>query len=125
MNWETLYCPHRDWRCYGKPFTAGLLVKNGSSRGEPQARCNACGGSVTLSYGTAYYGLETDRALFEMAVRALAEGNALRATARIVQVHKTPCGRTRSRVGPADKAGRCTRRAIHRSTQRADATTDT
>jgi hypothetical protein len=26
---------------------------------------------VTLSYGTAYYGLETDRALFEMAVRAL------------------------------------------------------
>jgi len=42
-------------------LTAGLLVKNGSSRGEPQARCNACGGSVTLSYGTAYYGLETDR----------------------------------------------------------------
>jgi hypothetical protein len=29
-----------------------------------------------------------DRALFEMAVRALAEGNALRATARIVQVEK-------------------------------------
>ena len=88
MNWETLYCPHRDCRCYGQPFTAGLLVKNGSSRGEPQARCNACVGSVTLSYGTAYYGLETDRALFEMAVRALAEGNALRATARIVQVDK-------------------------------------
>ena len=88
MNWETLYCPHRDCQYYGQPFTAGLLVKNGSSRGEPQARCNACGGSVTLSYGTAYYGLETDRALFEMAMRALAEGNALRATARIVQVDK-------------------------------------
>jgi IS1 family transposase len=43
---------------------------------------------VTLSYGTAYYGVETDPALFEMAVRALAEGNALRATARIVQVDK-------------------------------------
>ena len=43
---------------------------------------------MTWSYGTAYYGLETDRALFEMAVRALAEGNALRATARIVQVDK-------------------------------------
>jgi len=41
-----------------------------------------------LSYGTAYYGLQTDQALFEMAVRALAEGNALRATARIVQVDK-------------------------------------
>jgi hypothetical protein len=43
---------------------------------------------VTLSYGTAYYGLETDRALFEMAVRALAEGKALRATARLGQVDK-------------------------------------
>jgi IS1 family transposase/transposase-like protein len=92
VNWETLYCPHRDCRCYGKPFTAGLLVKHGSSRGEPQARCNACGGSVTLSYGTASYGLETDRALCEMAVRAWAEGKALRATARIVQVdQETVC----------------------------------
>src|SRR6266704_1427416 len=73
---------------YGQPCTAGLLVKNGSSCGEPQAHCNACGGSVALSYGTAYYRLKADRALFEMAVRALAEGNALRATARIVQVDK-------------------------------------
>ena len=88
MNWETLYCPHRDCRWDGKPFTAGRLVKNGNSCGEPQARGNACGGSVALSYGTAYDGLKADRALFEMAVRALAEGNALRATARIVQVDK-------------------------------------
>jgi len=88
VNRETLYCPHRDCRDYGKPFAAGLLVKNGSSCGEPQARCNACGGSVALRYGTAYYRLKADRALFEMAVRALAEGNALRATARIVQVDK-------------------------------------
>ena len=88
MNWETLYCPHQDCQGYGKPLTAGLLVRNGSSRGEPQAHCNACGGSVVLSYGTAYYGLKADQAIFELAVRALAEGNALRATARIVQVDK-------------------------------------
>ena len=92
MNWGTLYCPHRHCRGYGKPFTVGFLVKHGRSRGEPQARCIACGGSVTLSYGTADYGLETDPALFEMAVRALAEGNALRATARIVQVDKDTVG---------------------------------
>ena len=55
VNWETLYCPHRDCRDYGKPFAAGLWVKNGSSCGELQVRCNACGGSVALSYGTAYY----------------------------------------------------------------------
>jgi hypothetical protein len=43
---------------------------------------------VVLSYGTAYYGLKAAQAIFELAVRAFAEGNALRATARIVQVDK-------------------------------------
>jgi IS1 family transposase len=88
MNWETLYCPHRHCRGYGKPFSQGYLVKNGTSRGQPRAWCKACEASVVLSYGTAYYGLEADPVMFETAVRALAEGNALRATARIVQVDK-------------------------------------
>ena len=86
MDWETLYCPHRHCRGYGKPFSQGYLVKNSTSRGQPRAWCTACEASVVLSYGTAYYGLEADAAIFETAVRALAEGNALRATARIVQV---------------------------------------
>src|SRR6266699_4339178 len=88
MDWETLYCRHRHCRGYGKPFSQGYLVKNGTSRGQPRAWCTACEASVVLSYGTAYYGLEADAAIFETAVRALAEGNALRATARIVQVDK-------------------------------------
>lgn len=40
---------------------------------------------MTLSSGTAYYGLATDRALCEMAVRAVAAGHVRRATARSVQ----------------------------------------
>jgi IS1 family transposase len=68
------------------------MVKNGTSYGQPQALCQACGSSVTLSYGTAYYGLEAEPAIFETAVRALAEGNSIRATGRIVQVDKdTAC----------------------------------
>jgi len=43
---------------------------------------------VAWSYGTAYYGLGTDPLIFETALRALAEGNSLRATARIVEVDK-------------------------------------
>ena len=88
MDWETLYCSNCDCRYYGKPFKIGRLVRNGSSRGEPQARCQECGNSVTWSYGTAYYGLGTDPLIFETALRALAEGNSLRATARIVEVDK-------------------------------------
>jgi transposase-like protein len=92
MDWETLYCPDRECEYYGIPFYKGQMVKNGSSCGQKQGRCTACGGSVSLRYGTAYYNLEAEPAIFETAVRALAEGNSLRATARIVQVDKdTAC----------------------------------
>ncbi len=70
MDWETLYCPNHHCRGYGKPFTQGYLVKDGTSRGQPRAWCKACEASVVLSYGTAYYGLEADPAIFETAVRA-------------------------------------------------------
>jgi len=61
------------------------MVKNGSSCGQKQGLCKACESSVSLRYDTAYYDLEADPAIFDMAVRALAEGNSLRTTARIVQ----------------------------------------
>jgi len=88
MDWESLYCPNHRCRLYGIPFHQGLLVKNGASHGQPQALCRACGTSVSVRYGTAYYELDTEPLIFETAVRALAEGNALRATARIMQIDK-------------------------------------
>jgi len=92
MDWATLYCPNRQCDYHGITFYEGMLVKNGSSHGQKQALCNACGSSVSLRYGTAYLGIEADELIFETAVRALAEGNSLRATARIVQIDKdTAC----------------------------------
>ena len=88
MEWESLYCPNRNCCCYGKPFKTGCLIKDGSSRGHPRARCQACGRPVVLSYGTAHCGLDAEPAVFELAVRALAEGNSLRATARMVLTDK-------------------------------------
>lgn len=92
MDWETLYCPNRSCRYHGVPFYEGLLVKNGSSHGQKQALCRACGRSVSVRYGTAYWDLNAEAAIFETAIRALAEGNSLRSTARIVQIDKdTAC----------------------------------
>ena len=92
MDWETLYCPNRQCRCYGIPFRQGWLVKNGSSHHQPQAWCRACGRRVTVRYGTAYCDLNANPAIFETAIRALAEGHSLRSTARIVQIDKaTAC----------------------------------
>lgn len=92
MDWESLYCPNLNCFYYGTPFYRSSLVKNGSSHGQKQALCRECGTSVSLRYGTAYSDLHADPAIFETAVRALAEGNSLRSTARIVQIDKdTAC----------------------------------
>jgi IS1 family transposase/transposase-like protein len=92
MNWETLYCPNRCCPAYGVPFHQSMLVKNGTSHGQKQALCRACGRSVTVRSGTAYCDLNAAPAIFETAIRALAEGNSLRSTARIVQIDKdTAC----------------------------------
>jgi len=85
MDWDTLYCPNRGCSCYGRPFHQGLLVKNGTTRGQKQALCRACGRSIALNTGTAYFELDAAPALFDTAIRALAEGNSLRATGRIVE----------------------------------------
>jgi len=88
MDWESLSCPNRHGWYDGRPFFPGQLVKNGSSHGQQQARCGACQTHVSIRYGTAYLDLHADPAIFETAVRGLAEGHSIRATARIVQVDK-------------------------------------
>jgi len=88
MDWESLYCPNRHCRYYGILFYQGQMVKNGSSHGQKQALCKGCGQYVSMKYATAYLDLHADPAIFETAVRALAEGNSIRATGRIVQVDK-------------------------------------
>lgn len=100
MNWETLYCPHRSCHHYGQPFGQGLLVKNGTRHGKKQALCRSCGRRVSLTYGTACFDLEADSTLFERAGRALAEGNSLHSTARIVQVDQDTVCAWLSRAAP-------------------------
>lgn len=88
MNWETLYCPNNSCKYYGRRFEQGFMVKDGSSHGIKRALCRGCGRKIALTYATAYFDIEAEPAIFEMAVRALAEGNSIRSTARIVQVDK-------------------------------------
>jgi hypothetical protein len=44
-----------------------------------------------LRYGTAYFALDADSSIFELAFRALAEGNSIRGTARIVEIDPETC----------------------------------
>jgi hypothetical protein len=77
MDWELLYCPKRRCQYYGRPCSQGQMVKNGSSHGQKQALCRACGTNISFRYGTAYIDLHADPAVFETAVRAFAEGHSI------------------------------------------------
>ena len=77
MDWESLYCPNRRCRYYGRPFLQEQLVKHGSSHGQKQALCRACETSVSIRYGTTYLDLHADPPIFETAVQALAEGTSI------------------------------------------------
>lgn len=88
MNWESLYCPNQRCKYYGIVYDKGRLGKNGTSHGKKQAICKECGTSVSIRYGTAYHGLKAEERIFEIAVRALAEGNGIRSTGRIVEIDK-------------------------------------
>jgi transposase-like protein len=88
MDWETLYCPNRSCRFYDLPCDRAPCSRTALATAKKQALCRACGRSVYLRYGTAYFELDTDPANFETAIRALAEGNGVRGTARIVETDK-------------------------------------
>jgi transposase-like protein len=88
VDWETLYGPNPICPFYDVCFHKSRLVKNGTTRGQRQALCRSCRSSVALTYGTPYFELEHDPALFELAIRTIAKGNSIRATGRIIQVDK-------------------------------------
>ncbi len=85
LHWETLYCLHQHGRGDGQPWKTGHVVQHGRSHDAPQTHGKGWGCREALRYGTASDDLDADRTIFATAVRALAEGNARRATARIVQ----------------------------------------
>ena len=86
LHWETLYCLHQHGQGDGQPSTIGRVVQHGRCHGTPHAHGKGWECREALRDGTASDGLAADRAIFESAVRTLAEGNMLRATARSVQV---------------------------------------
>jgi hypothetical protein len=98
LDGETLYGPHRHCRGYGKPFSQGYVVQTGTSRGPPRAWWTACDARGVWRDGTASDGLEAEAAMGETAGRALAAGQALRATARSVPVAQDTGGTWRPRV---------------------------
>ena len=81
MDLTTCYCLHPQCTHYGKRGFDAHLVRCGADRGIPRLLCTMC-------QGTAYFGVRAEEPNYTIAMRALAEGNSLRGTGRIVEVDK-------------------------------------
>jgi hypothetical protein len=77
-----------------KVFVPGIrgfghhLVRGGYDRGIPRLLCNVCDSTFSARYRTAYCEVRAEEQIYTIAMRALAEGNSLRGTDRIVGVDK-------------------------------------
>jgi len=88
MEFTTCYCPHPQCTHYGKRGFNAHLIRCGADRGIPRLLCTKCQGTFSVRQGTAYFGVRAEEPNYTIAMRALAEGNSLRGTGRIVDVDK-------------------------------------
>ncbi len=88
MELSTIYCPKQRCSSYGKYGYGKHLVRRGFDRGIPRLKCNRCQGTFSARHGTAYFGIHTEPRIYTIGARALAEGNSLRGTGRIIGVDK-------------------------------------
>lgn len=88
MELTTSYCPTPHCTHYGKRGFGTHLVHRGADRGIPRLLCTRCDGTFSARQGTAYFGVRAEEPNYTTAMRALAEGNSLRGTGRIVEIDK-------------------------------------
>lgn len=93
MDIRTCYCRNRSCVVYGQSGHQAQLRPRGTHNHAPRFECAACGHLVFARTGTAYAGIRVDEATYQMGAKLLAEGVAIRATARLLEVDKdTVCG---------------------------------
>lgn len=85
MEKSTCFCPNPDCPRYGQMGSGLIVVK---SQVRCQWQCNMCGKLFSDQHGTAWLHLHADRDRVCRALKALAEGLSLRATARVFDVDK-------------------------------------
>lgn len=88
MEIKSSYCPNRACTNYGVQAPNSQMILKGFDNGIRRLQCKMCEHTFSIRHGTAYLGIRTDEAIFTIAMRALAEGNSIRGTARIVDADK-------------------------------------
>ena len=90
LDTSIYFCPDEDCSNYGKVGADNQII--GSGRYGPHEtqmlKCKVCKGRFSARRGTPLLGLKTDEQTFYDVIACLAEGNGIRATARIKKVDK-------------------------------------
>ena len=86
MECTTCYCPHPPWTHDGKRGFGAHLVRRGADHGRPRLLCPRCASTFAARRGTAYCGVRAEEPHDTIALRAVAEGHALRSTGRLSEV---------------------------------------
>ena len=88
MDTRTCYCRNPNCVSYGRATSQASLRPFGNHRRAPRLQCSQCGRLVWARSGTAYAGIRTPEATYRLGAKLLAEGLAIRATGRILEVDK-------------------------------------
>lgn len=88
MDIRTCYCRNSKCVNYGQATGITSLRPYGNHRHAPRLRCRECGHLVWARSGTAYAGIRTLETTYRLGAKRLAEGLAIRATSRILEVDK-------------------------------------
>jgi transposase-like protein len=90
LDTSMYFCPYEECSNYGKVGADNQVI--GSGRYGPHQtqmlKCKVCERRFSARHGTPLYGLKTNEQTFYDVIACLAEGNGIRATARIQKVDK-------------------------------------
>ena len=90
LDTSLYFCPYEDCTNYGKVGSDNQIIGAGcyGSHQTQMLKCKVCQRRFSARRGTPLFGLKADEAIFYDVIACLAEGNGLRATARIKKVDK-------------------------------------
>ena len=89
MDISQCYCPNKECEDYAKKGQGNIVCYDIYGKHHTKLlRCRTCKTRFSERRNTVFFGLHLEEEMIERVVRCLAEGNSIRATARIMGIDK-------------------------------------
>jgi transposase-like protein len=89
MEISQCFCPNKECEDYAKKGQGNIVCYDIYGKHKTKLlRCRTCKTRFSERRNTVFFGLHLEEAMIERVVRCLAEGNSIRATARIMGIDK-------------------------------------